>query len=161
MGLVPMHLPSCVHGFLHFFFADRMLRHAARWSGPAVRPTRGRFSVLLMPPDVELEEPWTDRIKARMDWAADARQKAEVTSATSSRLKTFLKRLPRDRQPGERVAKGRPSPSNAGYSNKSPKARLYGRRASLSSAATRPSLASRLRVSGNPGHALRSFFRAS
>jgi hypothetical protein len=42
------------------------------------RPEAG-FSVLLMPPDVELEERGLIGSKARVDWAADARQKIEAT----------------------------------------------------------------------------------
>jgi hypothetical protein len=42
------------------------------------RPEAG-FSVLLMPPDVELEERGLVGSKARMDWAAEARQITEAT----------------------------------------------------------------------------------
>jgi hypothetical protein len=42
------------------------------------RPQAG-FSVLLMPPDVELEERGLIGSKARMDWAAEARQITEAT----------------------------------------------------------------------------------
>lgn len=45
---------------------------------PLERPETG-FSVLLMPPDVELEERGLIGSKARMDWAAEARQKTEAT----------------------------------------------------------------------------------